>query len=304
MKTSLWVDLYRPRSIKDIIFQDDSQRKKFEAFVADGNIPNLLLSGIQGTGKTTVSMALMNDLKVDKVDVLKINCSDEKIDAMRDKVRNFAMTMPMGNFKVVRLEEFDYLSLDAQALLRSLIEETSANCRFIATCNYLNKVIPPLRSRFQEFVFKAPDQETLTLRMADMLDIEKVTYDPSHLIDYVAVGYPDIRKIIQLLQQNSGTGKTLISSKAVAAAASDWKFSLLDLITSGDFRKARKVVCESATREEHEDVFRFLYENVDKMKVKDKDQAIITIAEYLYRHTIVADTEINIAAMFIELGNQ
>ena len=302
MKTSLWVEKYRPRSIADIIFQDDKQRLQFENFVADGMIPNLLLAGVQGTGKTTISQALIRDLGVDHADVLKINCSDEKIDALREKVRGFALTFPMGKFKVVRLEEFDYLSLDGQALLRSLIEESASTCRFIATCNYVNKIIPPLRSRFQEFTFRAPDQEKVTLLAADILDKEKVAYDPDELVDYVAVGYPDIRKIIQLLQQNSGTGKALIAPKNAVADKGDWKFELLECLQRGDWPRARKVVCDSATREEHEDVFRFLYENVDKLKVKDKDQAIITIAEYLYRHSIVADTEINLAALFIELG--
>lgn len=302
MKTSLWTEKYRPRTIADVVFQDDRQQRQFELFVADGIIPNLLLSGVQGTGKTTISQALIRDLGVDPADVLKINCSDEKIDALREKVRGFAMTFPMGKFKVVRLEEFDYLSLDGQALLRSLIEESASTCRFIATCNYVNKVIPPLRSRFQEFEFRAPDQEKVTLLVADILDKEKVAYDPDDLVAYVAVGYPDIRKIIQLVQQNSGTGKQLISPDGRAAAESDWKFGLLQCLKSGDWPKARKLVCESATREEHEDVFRFLYENVDQLKVKDRDQAVITIAEYLYRHTIVADTEINLAAMFIELG--
>jgi DNA polymerase III delta prime subunit len=301
MKTTIWVERYRPKSISDVIFQDDRQRKQFEAFIEAGDIPHLFLTGVQGTGKTTVSRALIHDLKIDPSDVLKINCSDEKIDAMRSKVTSFAMSMPIGKFKVVRLEEIDYLSLDGQALLRSLIEEASGSCRFIATCNYANKVIPPLKSRFQEFYFKAPDKEKVALRVAEILDIEGIDYEPEDLLTYVDVGYPDIRKIIQLLQGNVN-GKKLLSPSQVSADSADWKFGLLDAITKGDFKKARKLVCESATREEHEDVYRFLYANVDKMKVADKEAAIITIAEYLYKHSIVADTEINIAALMIELS--
>jgi replication factor C small subunit len=303
MKTSLWVERYRPKTIAEVIFQDDKQENFFKNIVASGDLPNLLLFGVQGTGKTTISKALINDLQIDPSDVLRLKCSDEKIEALRDKAVGFAMTFPLGKFKVIQLEEFDYLSLDAQALLRSLIEDSSENCRYIATCNYVNKVIPPLRSRFQEVSFKAPDQEKVALRMAEMLDTEKVEYDPLILCDYVAVGYPDIRKTIQLLSQNV-QNKKLQSAKDVSADAADWKFGLLECIQKGDFKKARKLVCESATREEHEDVFKFLYQNIDKMKVKDKDQAIVTIAEYLSRHPLMADTEINLAAMFIELGNQ
>ena len=301
LKNSIWVEKYRPKKIADVIFQDARQKKFFTNIVDSGELPNLLLQGVRGTGKTTISKALISDLNVDPSDVLTIKCSNKKIDALRNEVEGFAMTYPLGKFKVVRLEEFDYMSLDGQALLRSLIEDSSGNCRFIATCNYINKVMPELRSRFQEFSFKAPDNEQVILRMADMLDIEKVEYDANDLMDYVAVGYPDIRKTIQLLQQNSSGGK-LQTSKGQSAQEADWKFGLLEYISNGDFKGARKLVCANATREEHEEVFRFLYENIEKLKVNDKDQAIVTIAEYLYRHTLVADTEISLAAMFIELS--
>lgn len=302
LSPSIWVEKYRPRSLSDVIFQDERQERAFKAFVEAGDIPHLLLHGVQGTGKTTISKGLLRDLKIDSSDILRINCSDEKIEALRNKVSAFAMTMPMGKFKVVQLEEFDYLSLDGMALLRSLIEDSSSNCRFIATCNYINKIIPPLRSRFQEFNFRAPDKEKIALRLVDILERENVSYDPEDVLTYIDVSYPDIRKAIQLLQANSSNGK-LLSPNESSNAASDWKFGLLDLLSKGDLKSARKLVCESATREEHEDVFRFLYENVDKIKVKSSDAAIVVIAEHLYRHSLVADTEINIASMFIQLGD-
>lgn len=298
---TLWVEKYRPQSTRDVIFQDARQQKFFTNIVESGELPNLLMQGIRGTGKTTISESLIRDLNVDMADVLKVNCSKDKIDALRDKVTNFAMTLPLGKFKVVRLEEFDYMSLDGQALMRGLMDDTQGSCRFIITCNYVNKIMPELRSRFQEIHFKAPDQDKVTLRMAEMLDQEGIDYDPQDLINYVAVGYPDIRKTIQLLQQNS-QNKKLLSSSGAQVQEADWKFALLEYIGAGDFKKARKLVCDTATREEHEDVYRFLYENIDRMKVKDKDSAIVSIAEYLYRHSIVADTEINLAALFIELG--
>lgn len=301
MKHSIWVERYRPKTFCDVIFQDKRQSDLFQAFIENGDIPNLFLSGERGTGKTTISKVLINDLNVDKADVLRINCSDEKIDAMRNKVTSFAMTMPIGKFKVVQLEEIDLLSFDAQGLLRGLIEQTAISCRFIATCNYENRVIPPLKDRFQHFYFRAPDKEKIALRMADILEREKVEFDVEHLLTYIDIGYPSIRQTIQLLQQNTNKS-VLLSPKDAAAAQSDWKFGLLDTISSGNFKAARKLVCESATREEHEDVFRFLYDNIEKLKVKDKEAAIVTIAEYLYKNSIVADTEISLAAMFIELS--
>lgn len=299
MKPSIWVEKYRPKTISDVIFQDERQQKTFENFVKDGDIPHLLLAGIQGTGKTTISKALLNDLGLDSSDILRVNCSDEKIDALRSKVTNFAWTMSLGKFKVVQLEEFDYLSLDGQALLRSLIEDTSSSCRFIATCNYENKVIPPLKSRFQKFYFKAPDKDKIAERMLHILDTEKVEYEPEDLLTYIDVGYPDIRATIGLLQGNSQGGKLL--SPTNASKESDWKFGLLCAISNSDFKVARKLVCESATREEHEDVFTFLYQNVDKMKI-DQEAAIVTIASYMRGHIQSSNTELNMAALFIELG--
>ena len=301
MKHSIWVEKYRPRTISDVIFQDARQAEKFESFVSEGNFPNLLLSGIQGTGKTTISKALMRDVNVDKSDVLRINCSDKKIDALRNEVTSFATTMPLGKFKVVQLEEFDYLSLDGQALLRGLIEDTSATCRFIATCNYENKIIPPLKSRFQHFYFRAPDKDKIAGRMVDILDKEKVDYSAEDLLTYIDVGYPDIRRTIQLLQGNV-MGNKLLNPSSSSANSTDWKFGLLDCISSGDFKAARKLVCESATREEHEEIFTFLYQNIDKMKVVDPESAIVTIATYMKGHIQSANTELNLAAMFIELG--
>ena len=301
MKTNIWVERYRPKTIADVIFQDDRQLSQFQAFVEAGDIPHLFLAGVQGTGKTSVSKALIHDLGIDPSDVIKVNCSDEKIDALRNKVIAFATSMPLGKFKVVRLEEMDYLSLDAQALLRSLMDETQSNCRYIATCNYSNKVIPPLKSRFQEFYFKAPDKDKVALRMAEILDNEDVQFHAEELLTYVDVGYPDIRKTIQLLQGNTQNGK-LLDTKSVSQESTDWRFGLLDAVSNGDFKKARKIVCDTATREEHEDVYRFLYENIDRLNIKDKDEAILVIAEYLYKHSIVADTEVNLAACFIALG--
>jgi len=301
MKPSIWVERYRPKSIKDVIFQDERQQKQFEKFVADGDIPHLFMTGIQGTGKTSVSKALINDLGVDRADVIRINCSKDKIDAMRSKVDAFAMTMPLGKFKVVQLEELDYLSLDGQALLRGLIEQASTTCRFIATCNYENKVIPPLKDRFQRFYFRAPDKDKVALLASEILGTEGVGFEVDHLLTYIDLGYPSVRQIIQLLQQNSHNGD-LLAPHASGATVSDWKLGLLDTIANGDFKTARKLVCETATREEHEDVYTFLYQNIDKLKVKDKETAIITIADYLRSHALCADTEINLAACFISLS--
>ena len=201
---------------------------------------------------------------------------------------------------MVRLEEIDGLSHDAQKLLRALIEDTSASCRFIATCNYANLLLVPLRSRFQEFQFIAPSREDVLVLMAEILETEKVEFNIDDLEKTVAAAYPDIRKTIHLLESNSMGGRLIIDG---GGAAHDWKLELLPLIEAGDIRGCRTLVCSTAAQSELVDVFRFLYQNVHRIKVlKQQDEAIVVIAEYMYRHGFCSDPELNVAALFIEIA--
>lgn len=296
----VWVEKYRPKSVAEVITTDSHDAKTFATYVKEGEIPNLLFYGGPGTGKTSMSTALKNDLGLDRSDVLKINCSDEKIDAMRDKVKNFAMTMAIGKFKLVRLEELDGIGHDAQKLLRDLMETTERNCRFIGTCNYTHLILPALRSRFQEFQFKAPSKDEVLIRAAEILELEQVDFDLDDLEKVVAVGYPDFRKVIQLMEQSSKTGKLIIKG---AESAQDWKLGLLPLIEAGEIDAARQLVCSTATKEELIDVYRFLYNNLHRMKkLKRQDEAVVLIAQYQYQHAFVADPELQVAALFIEIA--
>lgn len=302
----LWVEKHRPKTLDDIIFQDDKMKQQFKAMLKNGQISHLLFSGVQGSGKTTLSRALIRELKIDPADVLTVNASDENsVDAMRDKIKGFAYSMPMGKFKIVQLEEFDYLTHNAQSVLRTIMEDTSDVTRFIATCNYENKILPAIKSRFQQFHFKAPDQISVYELLIAILEQENVEYDIELLEQYVSATYPDIRKTINLVQQNIANGK-LQSLKSGADQSADWKFKLLDLLKNSDFRGMRKLVCENASRDEYDDVFRFMYDNVSKIpKFKDvsnEEQAIVIIADHLYRHSLCGDGEINLASLFISLG--
>ena len=296
----LWVAKYRPGRVKDVIVTNERDRFKFDSFAAEKEIPNLLLYGSAGTGKSSMSLALMKDLEIDRTDILKINCSDEKIDAMRDKVKNFAMTMSIGKFKVVRLEEIDGTGHDAQRLLRDLIETTERSCRYIATCNHVNKVMIELRSRFQEFKFNAPSRDDILVKAAEILENEQVQFELDDLEKTVAAGYPDFRKVIQLLQSNSAGGRLIIEG---GGKAHDWKLSLLPLLENSDLKGARKLVCENATQGELIDVYRFLYDNLHRCKMlKKQDEAIVLIAQYQFQHGFVNDGELQIAALFIKLA--
>lgn len=308
----LWVEKYRPTSISEVIFQNDAHSNFFKGVVKSQELPNLLLSGVQGTGKTTISLALMNDLGVHPADVLLVKCSDVGMNNTRDVVSRFAETMPIGNFKVVRMEEADYLHHTEQAILRHIIEDNSANCRFILTCNYANKLRPSIKSRLQEFEFKAPDQELIFEKMIDMLDQETVKIETEESINIlgkiVSATYPDIRKTIQVLQQSCQTINDEVQLVWTAAdtTGSDYKFKLLDLLEKNDFSAARKLVCENIQREEYDDLYQWMYQNIGKIpkfaEISKQEQAIVIIADYLFKHASVSHPDINLAAMFITLG--
>lgn len=303
MIKKVWCEKYRPKSISEVIFPNPVIEAKFKGFVESGEIPNMLLHGGPGTGKTSISLALVRDLKIQKADVVKVNCSDDKIDAIREIVRNFSMTMPLGHMKIVRLEEVDFLSKPAQGLLRSLLDEVGSTCRFILTCNYVHQLITPLRSRFQEFEIAVPAFDEVLTRSATILDKENVEADPDEFQAVVAAGYPDFRRVIQLLEANTVDGKLVPNA---TAENSDWKIELLPLLQVSDLRGARKLVCDNATVEELGNIYRFLFDHLDKIKTISNDQnkldeAVVTLARYQQYHSMAADSEIHVAAMFIEL---
>lgn len=299
--SKLWVDTYGPKTLDQIIFASEADRENFRAYVREGSIPNVMLVGPRGTGKSSLSKVLVKELNLDSMDVLKINCSDEKIDAIRDKVKTFAYTMPIGPFKLVRLEEMDGLSHDAQKLLRDLVEEVSSSCRFVSTLNYENRILPELKDRFQVYHFAALNKDDVLIRLAEILETEKVAFELADLEKVAAAAHPSMRKAIILLEKGSKSGTLKIMGEG---AVTDWKLQLLPLLETGDLRAARKLVCESATKEELVDIFRFLCDNIHRVKtLKGKeDQAVVLIAQYQYQHAFVADPEIQVAALFIELG--
>lgn len=297
----IWVEKHRPKSVKDVIMVNQQYRDIFDQYIKDGEIPTLMLYGGPGTGKTSISLALVHDLGIDEMDVIKINCSSEKIDAIRTKIEKFAYTMAVGKFKVVRLEEFDRMGATAQDALRDLIEETSNSCRFIATCNRVNLIPEAVRSRFTELEIKRPDRHDILVRMAEVLETEKIEFDIEDLEIVVESAYPDSRKILQKLEAGSKTGKlTIIKTEGV----SDWRVELLQHLNNGDLNAARICVCSAASKEELIDVYRFLYDNIDRCKIKNIAQAYIVIAQYQFQHSFVpiADAELQIAALFAELS--
>ena len=299
----LWVEKYRPKTVDGYVFRDDHQRKQIATWIKDKSIPHLLLSGAAGIGKTTLAKILINEIGIEDYDVLEINASrTNSVDDVRDKITNFVQMIPFGPFKVVLLDEADYLSPNAQAALRGVMEEYSQSSRFILTCNYPNRIIPALHSRCQGFHVERTDQTEYTARVATILVEENIDFDLETLDMYVKVAYPDLRKCIQLVQQNSTEGKLESPNKGDAGEA-DWKFDMVTLFKAGKITEARKMLCGKLRAEEMEEVYRWLYDNLEIFgDDKNQDSAIVIIKAGLVDHVVCADSEINLAATLVKLS--
>ena len=299
----LWVEKYRPNSVDGYVFRDAHQKKQVQQWITDGTIPHLLFSGNAGIGKTTLAKILLNQLEINDLDVLEINASrTNSVEDVRDKIVNFVQMIPFGSFKVVLLDEADYLSPNAQAALRGVMEEYHTTSRFILTCNYPNRIIPALHSRCQGFHIERIDQTEFTARVAEILIAEEITPDIDTLDTYVKATYPDLRKCINMVQMNSVSGSLLPPEKS-DSGESDWKLEMTELFKAGQISKARKLVCSQARPDEMEDVFKWLYDHIELFGDEEKQEsAILIIKQGLVDHTLVADPEINLAATMIRLA--
>jgi replication factor C small subunit len=285
------------------VFRDEHQRKQVETWIKDKSIPHLLLSGNAGIGKTTLAKILINELGIEDYDVLEINASrTNSVEDVRDKITNFVQMIPFGPFKVVLLDEADYLSPNAQAALRGVMEEYHSTARFILTCNYPNRIIPAIHSRCQGFHVERTDLTEFTARVATILVEENIDFQLETLDLYVKVTYPDLRKCINLIQQNVNEG-TLNSPDKGDAGEADWKFDMVELFKAGKITEARKMLCGKIRAEEMEEVYRWLYDNIEIFGDEEKqDKAILIIKQGIVDHTMVIDVEINLSATLVKLA--
>ena len=301
----LWTEKYRPSTLDGYVFKDNGQKSQIESWVKDKAIPHLLFSGAPGVGKTTLAKILINQLEIDEYDVLEINASRENsVDTIRDRITTFVQTMPFGQFKIVLLDEADYITPNGQAALRGVMETYHVSARFILTCNYPNRIIPALHSRCQGFHIDRIDHTEFTARIATVLVSEEIKFDLDTLDSYVRATYPDLRKCLNTVQMNSVDGELNVPSSD-QTHTNDWKLSAVELFKEGRILEARKLMCASARPEEMEDVFRWCYDNLElwSKDPEKQDQAIIIIRQGLVNVPMIADQEINLSATLCELAS-
>jgi replication factor C small subunit len=301
----LWTEKYRPSTIDGYVFTDPGQREQIEYFIKEKSVPHLLFTGPAGTGKTTLAKILVNSLDIDPYDFLQVNASrDNGVEFLKSKIEGFVSTMPFGDLKIVLLDEADYLSHNAQAILRGLMETYQSQARFILTANLAHKIINPLKSRCTQIVIDKTDQTEFTARAATVLVTEGVEFDLDTIDSYVKATYPDLRSCLKLLQSNSVSGALTISKSAGDASTMDYKLGVVELFKKGDLRGARTLLCTHATADDMEEIFTWMYQNLDLWSPtpEGQDEAIKVIRKGAATHSLVADFEINLSATLVELS--
>lgn len=306
LENMLWTEKYRPKTANEYVFSDETQRQQVESWIKQGSIPNLLFSGDAGTGKTTLAKLLIHELGIHEYDILEINASRENgIDFVREKILGFVQTIPFGTFKVVLLDEADYISINAQASLRNDIEAYHASARFILTCNQEHKIIPALKSRCHTFRITKHDRNEFTARVANVLINENIDFTLETLDTYVAATYPDLRKCLNQLQVNS-INRVLSIPESREFDENSLLLEATEMFKNGKALEGRKILLQylSFNPGKIENIYRYFYENLD-LWAKDqqqKDAAIIVIRNGLANISLVAIPEINVAATMCELS--
>ena len=304
-KEFLWVEKYRPKTIEETILPNEL-KTTFQQFVTDGNIPNLILSGSAGVGKTTVARAMLEEVGADYI---VINGSNEGrlIDTLRNEILNFASSVSLrGGRKYVILDEADYINAQTvQPALRNFMEEFSRNCGFILTCNYKNRIIDPLHSRCSVVDFKISKKDMAKLamqfmkRVAIILETESITYDKAVVAEVIQKHFPDWRRVLNELQRYSGTGK--IDSGILANLEEASFKQLVTYLQDKNFTNIRKWVGESLDGDQTT-LFRNLYDNAHEFLSKEGEaQLILLLGRYQYQAAFVADPEINVMALLTEI---
>lgn len=306
--SDLWYEKYRPNNVEEYVWMNDNLKQKYQEWVQEGVFPNLLLHGITGSGKTSLAKMLISDIGIEKYDVLELNASKQgNAETIRDKVDRFSSKHPVSDIenarRVVILNEVQHMSQTAQNMLLDDIESREAYCRYILTCNAVNKVIPALRGRLQEYGFFALPFNDFLKRVAEILISEDVEFADEDLIAYCKNFHPNLRKCINEIQKNTD-GNKLRSLDQESVNSLTYLESMANLFSKGKFVEARKLIVSEARVEDYESIFRFLYQNLDIWAKGDDEKelkSLIIIRDGIYKHGLIADPEINLSATLAEL---
>jgi DNA polymerase III delta prime subunit len=299
---TLWVEKYRPSKLEDYV-GNEHLKNKVEGYLESGDVPHLLLYGKAGTGKTTLAKLIVNSIECD---YMVINASDENnVDTVRNKVKNFASSMGFKPMKMIILDEFDYMTPNAQAILRNLMETFSKHCRFILTCNYVEKIIDPIQSRCQTFQIIPPTKKDVAIQISKILKAENIEFDVKDLVPIIDTAYPGIRKVINTCQMNCSKGVLKVDVQNLLE--NDYKIKVVDILKSNDdkrnkYMKVRQTIIDSRVMD-FTDLFTLLYDKVDEYAGDNTANVILLLGDGVTKSAQAIDKEIIAAATLIQIIN-
>jgi len=301
-ENTLWVEKYRPQTLKDYI-GNDLLKEKVQSYLDNNDVPHLLLYGKAGTGKTTLAKIIAQTIECD---MMVINASDENnVETVRNKVKNFASGAGFKGFKIIILDEFDYMTPNAQAILRNLMETFSRHTRFILTCNYHEKIIEPILSRCQTFAVNPPSKKEVAVHVTDILNKEGIRFDIKDVADIISSFYPDIRRVMNTCQLQSSKGELKVDKQTILQA--DFKNKIVDLLASGEekrnaYMQIRQIVGDNKVNDFAE-LYTALYERLDDYAAGNTANVILELAQGQFRDALVIDKEICFMATIIAIIN-
>ena len=296
MSHYIWVEKYRPTDLSTYI-GNEHLKSKVGIYLESEDVPHLLLYGRAGTGKTTLAKIITKNIDCD---YMYINASDEnKVDDVRNKIKTFASSVGFKSLKVIILDECDYLTPNAQAALRNLMETFSKHCRFILTCNYVERIIDPIQSRCQSYKVVPPSKKEVAQQIVNILDKESCLYKLNDVALVVTAGYPDIRRVINSAQRQIVDGKLKIDTSSVIQ--NNYKLQLLEMLSNGSkLNDIRKLIADNSISD-YSELFRLLYDEVETYGKNNVAECIMNIAEAQFQDVNVVDKEINFMSLIIRL---